>query len=110
MILGIEGGIPEKVDDAFKATGTSHLIVISGSNIAFLAGALIAALGSVLSKRRVALAAAPLILIYVLLVGADPPALRAGIMGLLGLGADVLRPPRHGIRLALRSRVSHAGA
>lgn len=87
MVLGIEGGIPEAVNDAFKATGTSHLIVISGSNIAFLAGALIAALGSVLSRRRAALVAAPLILVYVLLVGADPPALRAGVMGLLGLGA-----------------------
>jgi competence protein ComEC len=87
MVLGIEGGIPQKVDDAFKATGTSHLIVISGSNIAFLAGALTAALAGFLSRRRVALVAAPLILIYVLLVGADPPALRAGVIGLLGLGA-----------------------
>lgn len=87
MVLGIEGGIPKEVNDAFKATGASHLIVISGSNIAFLTGALIAALGSVLPKRRAALVAAPLILVYVLLVGADPPALRAGVMGLLGLGA-----------------------
>jgi competence protein ComEC len=87
MVLGIEGGIPEKVDDAFKATGTSHLIVISGSNIAFLSGALIAALGARLPKRRAVLLAAPAILVYVLLVGADPPALRAGVMGLVGLGA-----------------------
>ncbi|MGE5603250.1 MAG: ComEC/Rec2 family competence protein [Nitrososphaerales archaeon] len=65
----------------------SHLIVISGSNIAFLAGALVAALGCVLPKRRAAVAAAPLVLLYVLLVGADPPALRAGVMGLLALGA-----------------------
>jgi competence protein ComEC len=87
MVLGIEGGIPQKVDDAFKATGTSHLIVISGSNIAFLSGALIAALGARLPRRRAALLAAPAILVYVLLVGADPPALRAGVMGLVGLGA-----------------------
>ncbi len=87
MALGIEGGISQEVNGAFKVTGTSHLIVISGSNIAFLSGALIAALGRVLPKRRAALVAAPLVLLYVLLVGADPPALRAGIMGLLGLGA-----------------------
>lgn len=87
MVLGIEGGISEQVNDAFKVTGTSHLIVISGSNIAILAGALVAALGRVLSKRRAVLVAAPLVLLYVLLVGADPPALRAGVMGLLGLGA-----------------------
>jgi competence protein ComEC len=87
MVLGIEGGIPAEVDAAFKATGTSHLIVISGSNIAFLAGAIVAALALFLSKPRAALVAAPLVLAYVLLVGADPPALRAGVMGLLGLGA-----------------------
>ncbi len=87
MVLGIEGGISTEVNAAFKATGTTHLIVISGSNIALLAGALVAALGRVLSRRRAALAAAPLVLLYVLLVGADPPALRAGVMGLLGLGA-----------------------
>ncbi len=89
MVLGIEGGISAEVDDAFKATGTSHLIVISGSNIALLAGALVAALGVRLPRRRAALVAAPAVLLYVLLVGADPPALRAGVMGLLGLGAIV---------------------
>ncbi len=87
MVLGIEGGISEEVSDAFRATGTTHLIVISGSNIAFLSGALVAALAGVLSRRRAALVAAPIVLLYVLLVGADPPALRAGVMGLLGLGA-----------------------
>ena len=60
MVLGIEGGISQAVNDAFRATGTSHLIVISGSNIAFLAGALLAALGGFLPERRAALIAAPL--------------------------------------------------
>lgn len=87
MVLGIEGGISDEVNDAFQRTGTSHLIVISGSNIAFLSGALIAALGGLMARRRAALLSAPLVILYVLLVGADPPALRAGVMGLLGLGA-----------------------
>ena len=87
MVLGIEGGIPAAVNDAFRRAGMSHLVVISGSNIALLAGALVVALGAFLPRRRAALAVAPLILVYVLLVGADPPALRAGVMGLLGLGA-----------------------
>lgn len=87
MALGIEGGISDEVDAAFRATGTTHLIVISGSNIALLAAALAAMLSQVMAKRRAALVAAPLVLLYVLLVGADPPALRAGVMGLLALGA-----------------------
>ena len=87
MVLGIEGGISDEVNDAFQRTGTSHLIVISGSNIAFLSGALIAVLGGLMARRRAALLTAPLVILYVLLAGADPPALRAGVMGLLGLGA-----------------------
>ena len=38
MLLGIESGIPDDVAEAFKATGTTHVIVISGSNIALLSG------------------------------------------------------------------------
>ena len=110
MVLGIEGGISDEVNDAFKATGTSHLIVISGSNIAFLAGALAVALGRVLPRRRAAMAAAPFVLVYVLLVGADPPALRAGVIGLARARRRVLRPPRNRVRLALRRRAGHAGA
>jgi competence protein ComEC len=81
MLLGIESGIPEDVDEAFKATGTTHVIVISGSNIALLSGVLMAGLSQVFGKRRAAFPAIAGITLYVLLVGADPAALRAGIMG-----------------------------
>ena len=83
MLLGIESGIPEDVDEAFKATGTTHVIVISGSNIALLSGVLMAGLSRVLGKRRAAFPAIAGIALYVLLVGADAAALRAGLMGSL---------------------------
>ncbi|MCX6028674.1 MAG: ComEC/Rec2 family competence protein [Chloroflexi bacterium] len=83
MTLGIESGIAPAVAEAFKATGTTHVIVISGSNISLLSGALLAVLGRLLGKRRAVLPAAALILLYVLLVGADAAALRAGLMGVL---------------------------
>ena len=83
MLLGIESGIPEDVSAAFTATGTSHVIVISGSNIALLSGVLMAGLSRLLGKRRAAFPAIAGILLYVLLVGADAAALRAGMMGIL---------------------------
>ena len=83
MLLGIESGIPEDVSEAFKATGTTHVIVISGSNIALLSGVLMAGLSQVLGKRRAAFPAIAGIALYVLLVGADAAALRAGLMGIL---------------------------
>ena len=33
MLLGIEAGIPDALYDQFNATGTSHVIVISGTNV-----------------------------------------------------------------------------
>ncbi|MCB0025361.1 MAG: ComEC/Rec2 family competence protein, partial [Caldilinea sp.] len=42
MILGIEAGIPDDLYDQFNATGTSHVIVISGSNVALIAGVIMA--------------------------------------------------------------------
>ena len=90
MLLGIEGGIPPDVDEAFKATGTTHVIVISGSNIALLTGVLMALLGLLIGKRRAAWPTAIAVVLYVLFVGADPSALRAGVMGVLFVFAIVL--------------------
>lgn len=90
MLLGIESGIAPDVDAAFVATGTSHVIVISGSNIALLSGVLMAGLSRLLGKRRAVFPASLGITLYVLLVGADAAALRAGIMGILYIFAIYL--------------------
>lgn len=81
MLLGIESGIPPDVDEAFTATGTTHVIVISGSNIALLSGVIMGSLSRLLGRRRAVWPALALITFYVLLVGADAAALRAGLMG-----------------------------
>ena len=42
MLLGIEAGIPDDLYEKFNMTGASHVIVISGSNVALVAGVLMA--------------------------------------------------------------------
>ena len=54
MLLGIEAGIPDDLYEQFNRTGTSHVIVISGSNVALVSGMLMA-LGIKLFGRRAAL-------------------------------------------------------
>jgi competence protein ComEC len=90
MLLGIQSGIPRELYDAFNATGVSHVIVISGANIALLSGALMAVAGRLLGKRRAAWLVAPAVVLYVLLVGAAPAAARAGVMGFLYIIAIAL--------------------
>jgi competence protein ComEC len=85
ILLGVESGIPADVDQAFNDTGTSHVIAISGFNIAILAGLLATLFGRWLGLQRGALVAAIGIAVYTILVGADAAVVRAAIMGWVAL-------------------------
>ncbi len=88
ILLGIESGIPADLDDAFQRTGASHIIVISGSNMALFAGLFMTILSRWVGKRRAAWPALILVGLYVLLAGDGPAAQRAGLMsGLFILAA-----------------------
>ncbi len=81
ILLGVEAGIPADVQEAFKATGTSHVIAISGFNIAILAGLFTLLFSRLLGRWRGAAVAALGIAFYTLLVGAGPSVVRAAVMG-----------------------------
>jgi competence protein ComEC len=97
ILLGVESGIPEKVELAFQETGTTHIIAISGFNITIVAGLFAILFGRLLGPRRGAVAAVIGIGIYTLLVGADPPVVRAAIMGGLSLFARQVGRRQHGL-------------
>lgn len=84
ILLGVETGIPADLAAAFRDTGTAHIIAISGSNIAILAGFVALTLGRLLDARRrfwVAGLSTILVLGYAFLVGWDAAVVRAAIMG-----------------------------
>ncbi len=81
ILLGIEAGIPDDLYDEFNATGTSHIIVISGSNITLIAALLATSFGRMLGGRRAYWFTVAGIALYVLFVGADAAVVRAGVMG-----------------------------
>ncbi len=90
ILLGVETGIPEPVQQAFQATGTSHIIAISGFNITILAGLFSTLFVRLLGKRRRFLAAGlsvAAIGLYTVLVGAEAAVVRAALMGALALFA-----------------------
>ena len=89
MLLGVESGIPDELYEQFNLTGTSHVIVISGSNVAIIAGVLMA-LGQRLWGRRAIWPTLLGIASYALLVGGDAAVLRAALMGSLFAVATVL--------------------
>jgi competence protein ComEC len=90
MLLGIEANIPDSLYDQFNATGTSHVIVISGTNVALLSGVIVAVAARMLGKRRALWPALGAIACYALLVGGDAAVVRASVMGGLFVTAAAL--------------------
>ncbi|MFN2159263.1 MAG: ComEC/Rec2 family competence protein [Anaerolineales bacterium] len=109
ILLGVETGIPQGVQDAFNDTGTSHIIAISGFNITILATFFVFLFGRILGVRRRFMAAcitALIISLYTVLVGADAAVVRAAIMGGLSLLAALVGRRQDGLNtLALVAAV-----
>ena len=85
ILLGVETGLPRDVQEAFKSTGTTHIIAISGFNITIIAGIFIVLFGRLFGDKVGALVAIAGIALYTLLVGADAAVVRAAIMGTFAL-------------------------
>jgi competence protein ComEC len=82
FVLGEDDGIGAATVEDFRRAGLSHLLAVSGQNVALLAllaMPLLAALGLPLRTRLVWILAA--IVVYVPLAGAGPSIVRAGVMG-----------------------------
>ena len=90
MLLGIEAGIPRALYDKFNLTGTSHVIVISGSNVALVTGVLMALGIWAFGKRGALWPTLGGLAFYALLVGGDAAVMRAALMGSLFVIATVL--------------------
>ena len=84
ILLGVRSSIAPQIQDAFAVAGLTHVVAISGWNIAIVA-ALVAAAARPLERRRggrfsAAIAAGATVTGYVLLTGASPSVVRAALM------------------------------
>ncbi len=87
ILLGVDTGLTDRLQQAFKNTGTAHIIAISGFNISIIAGLFVTFFSKFLGPRRGSILAIIGIVFYTLLVGADAAVVRAAIMGSLALFA-----------------------
>src|ERR1041385_4012436 len=76
ILLGVDTGLTDQLQQAFKNTGTAHIIAISGFNISIIAGLFVTFFSKFLGPRRGALFAVLGIIFYTILVGADPAVVR----------------------------------
>jgi competence protein ComEC len=90
FVLGEDDRIDPATVEDFRRAGLSHLLAVSGQNVALLAllvMPLLAALGMPLRTRLVWVIAA--IAVYVPLAGGGPSIVRAGVMGVITLLATL---------------------
>lgn len=81
VLLGVREELPREETMPFFLTGTVHLLVVSGLNVAILATGLYALVWIGWLPRRVALALTiAVVAIYALVAGAEPPVLRAALL------------------------------
>jgi competence protein ComEC len=86
ILLGLDNDLPVELYDNFRSTGTSHIIAISGFNIAILSSLFAILFNKLIHNRWWSLAATlASIVFYTLLVGAAPSVTRAALMGGIGL-------------------------
>jgi competence protein ComEC len=94
LLLGRREWMDVDVRTRFAQAGLSHLLAISGSHVAVLAGVLLLLSGVLrLSPARRTVVTLLIIGDYLGLIGAPPSAARSGVMIALALGARLLQRP-----------------
>lgn len=90
MVLGDRSLIPEELDTAFQKSGITHVLAISGQHVAILAAMIYFVLRAlavpVMVRGPTTLA---LIWLYIVVAGAPPSAIRAGVVATFVLAAPL---------------------
>ena len=93
ILLGIESGIPADLMEDFSATGTTHIIAISGFNITIIAGIFAGLSRRMVGRKWATWIAIGGVALYTLFVGGSAAVVRAAIMGSLYLWGKHLGRP-----------------
>lgn len=94
LLVGGRAGLPASWREALNATGTAHLVALSGYNITIIAGVVLSLLVQLAVPRRWRLWVVAVVLgSFVIMVGAPASVVRAAIMGMLVVLARHLGRP-----------------
>jgi competence protein ComEC len=88
ILLGVETGMPPDLAADFSTTGTSHIIAISGFNIAIISGLFTSLSVRLVGRRYAAWFSSAAIALYTLFVGASAAVVRAAVMGSIGVWGE----------------------
>ncbi len=85
ILIGDDNDITDELKNAFRRTGTSHIVAISGFNVSIVIALVVPLLGRLIGARRASQVALPAIALYVIFVGMSASVVRAALMSSLAL-------------------------
>jgi competence protein ComEC len=97
LLVGDKDGLPRDTADAFRRTGTAHVLAVSGYNVSRVVGVIVILFACVgLAKRRASAGVAACVIIFAVFVGAEASVTRAAVMGCSGILATSFGRRYHG--------------
>jgi competence protein ComEC len=90
LLLGTTEGMSNDAIEAMRRSGSTHIVALSGYNVAIIIFSLSALFGKFLSRRGVWLSVSGIIFLFMLMSGSEPSLVRASFMGFLLLWAKQL--------------------
>jgi len=93
LLLGARGGFSDDFKQAMRASGTTHIVALSGYNISLVGIGVMNVLVWFMSRRRAFYFSIAFIILFVLMTGAEASVVRAAIMGIIVMIAE--RSSRH---------------
>lgn len=107
VVFGGSRGLPPEVEKAFRDAGVFHVLAVSGSNVAFVAGAALWIARCLRARpQRAAVAAIGAVWFYALMTGAGTSVVRASVMAtVVFFGRVIGRPAEAANSLAVAALV-----
>jgi len=88
LLFGEQSEFSKEFKESMKNSGTTHLVALSGYNIAIIGLAVSAALSYIINREKAFYASVLVIIAFVLMTGAEQSVVRAAIMGIIALIAE----------------------
>ena len=97
ILLGNDNDLPSDTAQAYRDTGTAHIIAISGFNMAILAVIFMALFTRVLNRYWAVILSSLALITYAAFVGASPSVVRAAIMAVMAFFGHLIGRKNSGL-------------
>ncbi|MEZ4180104.1 MAG: ComEC/Rec2 family competence protein [Candidatus Doudnabacteria bacterium] len=108
MLIGETRGMPQDLENNFKLTGLTHILVVSGFNMTIVATSF-GWLAWILGRKSADLAAILAVIVFACLTGLSAAVVRAAIMAVIYLVARLFNRPSYSFNALLISVVVMVG-